>query len=98
MGDAFQTTADIVVKIEQSESLIRKLMDISNTPGLSCGLMVENKVIFARGYGYSTLEAKSQATASTIYCIGSVSKCITSAACCLLASEGVLDLGTLVLQ
>lgn len=61
-------------------------------PGISVGIVSNNKTVFAKGYGYKNLEDKSKTTPLTCYRIASVSKVFTALSIIKLLSEGKLKL------
>lgn len=63
-------------------------------PGLSVAIVKEQRLVFAKGYGWADREAKIPATENTLYSIASVTKTFTSVILLKLAEEGKVDLMT----
>lgn len=61
-------------------------------PGLSIGIVNDQDLIWARGYGYADLERRVPATPSTLYRIASISKVFTATAVLQLRDAGKLRL------
>jgi len=61
-------------------------------PGLSIAIVLDQEIVWAKGYGYSDLEEKTPATPATIYRIGSITKLFTSTAILQLRDQGKLRL------
>lgn len=61
-------------------------------PALSIALVDDQRIVWARGFGFADPQAKIPATAETIYRVGSVSKLFTDIAVMQLVERGVLDL------
>src|SRR5215471_10298681 len=61
-------------------------------PGLSIGIVVGDKLVWARGYGYADLEKKIPATPQTLYGIRSITKTFTAVAILQLRDAGKLQL------
>jgi len=61
-------------------------------PGLSVAVVLDQEIVWAKGYGYSDLEKKTPTTPSTIYRIGSITKLFTSTAILQLRDQGKLRL------
>jgi D-alanyl-D-alanine carboxypeptidase len=61
-------------------------------PGLSIGIVYDQDLIWAKGYGYAELERRVPATAATIYRIASISKLFTATAIMQLRDAGKLQL------
>ncbi|ABM80879.1 serine hydrolase [Hyperthermus butylicus] len=66
-------------------------MSKTMTPGLSLAVNANND-IYARGFGYRSLEKGLPATPDTIYCIASITKPITAVAVMQLVEAGKLSL------
>ena len=67
-------------------------IDYQNIPGISAGIVVDKKLVWSKGFGYSDLELKNKTTDSTIYSICSISKLFTSIAIMQLRDQGKLNL------
>ncbi len=61
-------------------------------PGLSIGVVYDQELIWAKGYGYADLERRVPTTPSTIYRIASISKLFTATAIMQLRDAGKLRL------
>src|SRR5215472_14626981 len=61
-------------------------------PALSVALVDDQKIVWARGYGFADAARKKPATADTVYRVGSVSKLFTDIAVMQLVEQGKLDL------
>jgi D-alanyl-D-alanine carboxypeptidase len=59
--------------------------------GLSFALVRDGRVVFARGYGNSSLEKAERTTTNTLFAIGSVTKQFVCACILLLAEDGKLS-------
>src|SRR2546426_8705383 len=61
-------------------------------PGLSIGIVYDQDLVWAKGYGFADLERRLPATPSTIYRIASISKLFTATAIMQLRDAGKLRL------
>jgi CubicO group peptidase (beta-lactamase class C family) len=61
-------------------------------PGISVGIVLDQELIWSKGYGYSNIETKRPADADTLYSICSISKLFTSIAIMQLRDAGKLTL------
>lgn len=82
----------VVSNIHILESWIRAQMDYKNIPGITVGIIYDQELIYAKGFGYSNLEDKTPATVQTLYRIASISKTFTATAIMQLRDEGKLRL------
>src|SRR5678810_1046592 len=94
------TIADNMIVLSQSipgstiktiDSLF-KTWDNNNTPGCAIGIVRNDSIIYAKGYGMANLEYGIPVTAQTIFHMASVSKQFTAYAILLLAKQGKLQL------
>ena len=70
---------------------INKILKDWNVPGCGVGIVVKNKLVFAKGYGYRDLENKLPVTANTLFQIASNTKLFTATAIGFLVEDGKLD-------
>ena len=74
------------------EALVAEEMADKKLPAVSLALVDDQRVVWARGFGYADPEAKRPATADTVYRVGSVSKLFTDIGVMRLVEEGKLDI------
>lgn len=67
-------------------------VDYEDIPGLSVGIVHDQKLIWSRGFGYAHVEREVPAAPDTIYSICSISKLFTSIGVMQLRDEGLLRL------
>lgn len=73
-------------------ALVHKKMQQMKTVGMSVAVVDNQKTIFARGFGYAHRSKGIEATADTVYRIGSISKLFTATAIMQLVETGKLKL------
>jgi len=66
--------------------------DDTHSPGCSVGVMTEEGVVFAKGYGMANLDHRLAITPRTVFRTGSVSKQFTAAVVTFLSEEGAFSL------
>jgi CubicO group peptidase (beta-lactamase class C family) len=84
-------TIDVSKKLKGFDQTIEKILKDWNVPGCGIGIVVKDKLVFARGYGYRDLEKKLPVTPNTLFQIASNTKLFTATAVGFLVEEGKLD-------
>jgi CubicO group peptidase (beta-lactamase class C family) len=74
------------------ESLVESVIDYKRIPGMSIAIVHDQKLVYAKGFGYLDAERQVEATPGTIYSICSISKLFTGLAVLQLRDAGKLDL------
>ncbi|HKW32791.1 MAG TPA: serine hydrolase [Candidatus Acidoferrum sp.] len=82
--------ADVTKKLEGFDAYMQQTLKDWNTPGVGVGIVVEDKLVFVKGYGYRDYEKKLPFTAKTMQPIASNSKLFTAVAAGMLVEEGKL--------
>jgi len=81
---------DITTKLSGFDSYMEQVLKDWNTPGIGVGIVVNDKLVFAKGYGYRDYEKKLPFTPATQCQIASNSKLFTAVAAGMLVEEGKL--------
>jgi serine beta-lactamase-like protein LACTB len=74
------------------EKFIAAEVEEKKFPALSIALVDDQKIVWAKGFGFQDRDRKQPATAETVYRVGSVSKLFTDVAIMQLVEKGKLDL------
>jgi len=80
----------IAKKLQGFDAYMAKILKDWNAPGIGVGIVVGDKLVFAKGYGYRDYEKKLPFTPSTLCQIASNTKLFTAVAAGLLVDEGKL--------
>jgi CubicO group peptidase (beta-lactamase class C family) len=83
---------EVAGPIKVLEAWIESQMAYRGQPGISVGVVHNQKLIWARGFGYADMEKKIAATPATIYRMASVTKTFTATAIMQLRDAGKLSL------
>lgn len=83
-------SAEIAQKLSGFDAFMEKTLKEWNAPGIGVGIVVNDKLIFAKGYGYRDYEKKLPITANTLFPIASNTKLFTAVAAGFLVEEGKL--------
>ncbi len=84
------TTIDVAQKLQGFDAFMEKTLKDWNAPGIGVGIVVNDKLVFAKGYGYRDYEKKLPITANTLFPIASNTKLFTAVAAGFLVEEGKL--------
>ncbi len=82
---------EVEPKLKGFDSEVEKILKDWNVPGCGVGIVMNNKLVFAKGYGYSNLEKKLAVTPNTLFQIASNTKLFTATSIGFLVTEGKLD-------
>jgi CubicO group peptidase (beta-lactamase class C family) len=82
---------DINKRLKGFDEYMAQTLKDWNTPGACVGIVVKNKLVFAKGYGYRDYEKKLPVTPNTLYQIASNTKLFTTIAIGMLVEQGKLD-------
>jgi CubicO group peptidase (beta-lactamase class C family) len=82
--------ADVTKKLGDFDAYMAQTLKDWNTPGIGVGIVVNDKLVFAKGYGYRDYEKKLLFTPTTLQQIASNSKLFTAVAAGMLVEDGKL--------
>ena len=85
-----QQQIDIAARLRGFDSYMAQVMKDWNAPGIGIGIVVKDKLVFARGYGFRDYGRKLPYTPTTTQPIASNTKLFTAVAVGLLVEEGKL--------
>src|SRR5216117_4467488 len=81
---------DVAKKLDGFDEYMAKVLKDWNGPGIGVGIVVGDKLVFAKGYGYRDYEKKLPFTPGTVCPIASNTKLFTAIAAGMLVEEGKL--------
>ena len=81
----------LVKRLKGLDAYMEKLVKDWNVPGIGVGVVVKDRLVFAKGYGYRDYGRKLPFTPQTTVPIASNTKLFTAVAAGLLVEEGRLD-------
>ena len=81
----------IDTRLEGFEAYMTQVLKDWNVPGIGVGIVIKDKLVFAKGYGYRDHGKKLPFTPTTTQPIASNTKLFTAVAAGLLVDEGKLD-------
>ena len=79
------------VEEKKLDELIQNTLTTFDVPGMSVGIVKDGKVVYAKGFGVSSLTTKKKMDENTLVGIASNSKGFTATALAILADEGKLN-------
>lgn len=83
---------DVAAVLQVFDSWVQATAAAHDEPGLSVGIVYDQQLIWAKGYGYADLAAHTPATPASLYRIASLSKLFTATAILQLRDAGKLRL------
>ena len=89
---AAQPQPTIETRLQGFDAYMGQVMKDWNVPGLGVGIVIKDKLVWAKGYGYRDYGKKIPYTPTTTQPIASNTKLFTSIAAGMLAEEGKVDL------
>ena len=84
------TTIDVNQKLQGFDAFMEQTLKDWNAPGIGVGIVVNDKLVFTKGYGFRDYEKKLPITANTLFPIASNTKLFTAVAAGFLVEEGKL--------
>ena len=81
---------EVANKLQGFDSYMEQTLKDWNTPGIGVGVVINDRLVFAKGYGYRDYEKKLPFTPTTLCQIASNSKLFTAVAAGMLVEEGNL--------
>lgn len=91
-GPEWVTKEEIQSQLRMMEVWLEAQMSYRDIPGISVGIVYDQDLIYARGFGYSDRDHQIKASPQTIYRIASITKTFTATALMQLRDQGKLDL------
>jgi len=82
---------DVASRLQGFDGYMEQILKDWNTPGVGVGIVVGDKLVFAKGYGYRDYEKKLPFTPTTLSPIASNSKLFTAVSAGMLVEEGKLS-------
>ena len=72
--------------------IFESVLESYDLPGLAVGVVKDNEIIYARGFGYKNIEDKTPMTTTTLFHMASISKPFVATAVMQLLEQGKIDL------
>ena len=85
-----QNAVDVTQKLAGFDAFMEKTLKDWNAPGIGVAIVVGDKLVFAKGYGFRDYEKKLPVTPQTMFTIASNTKLFTAVAAGMLVEEGKL--------
>lgn len=80
-------SAQTSLTAQQIDSLVEKVLTTFDVPGIAVGIIKDDKIVHAKGYGVRSLRGKEKVDENTLFGIASNSKAFTAAALGMLVDE-----------
>jgi CubicO group peptidase (beta-lactamase class C family) len=96
--ETLRTDSNVTQSIVLLEKWIVAQMEYRDLPGLAIGVVYDQDIVWAKGFGYADLDKKNPVTTTTIFRIASITKTFTSTAIMQLRDRGRLQLDDPVVE
>lgn len=83
---------DVATSLDLLTAWIESQMAYRSQPGLSIGVIYDQELVWAKGFGFADVASRKPATTTTVYRIASITKLFTATAIMQLRDEGKLQL------
>jgi serine beta-lactamase-like protein LACTB len=83
---------DYTVVVQKYEAMVQEAVGKGAISGACVALVDDQRIVFARGFGYADKARRVPARTDTVYRAGSISKLFTALTAMQLADQGVLDI------
>ncbi len=83
---------------QEIDVLVHRALDTFKVPGVAIGIVVDGKIVLAKGYGYRNIEKHFPVTENTLFAIGSCTKACTAFMLGQLVDEGKITWDDPVIQ
>ncbi len=80
-----------VPELEDLDEFLVETCEKWNAPGGSVAIVKDNKVVYAKGFGYRDVANKLEWTAQTLQSIGSATKSFTATVIAMMVEDGVIE-------
>ena len=87
----FAQNPEVLSKLQGLDEYMAKVLREWNVPGACIGIVKNNKLVFAKGYGYRDYGKKLPVTPNTLYQIASNTKLFTTIAMGMLVRDGKIE-------
>jgi CubicO group peptidase (beta-lactamase class C family) len=84
-------TYDVQKSLRGFDVFAQKVMKDWNIPGMGVGIVIKDKLVFAKGYGFRDIDNKLPITTKTVFPIASNTKLFTAIAAGMLVTDGKLE-------
>jgi CubicO group peptidase (beta-lactamase class C family) len=89
--ESFAQKDEMLAKLNGLDEYMAKTLKDWNVPGACIGIVKNNKLVFAKGYGYRDYGKKLPVTPNTLYQIASNTKLFTTVAMGMLVQDGKIE-------
>lgn len=84
-------TDDVLTRLASLEKRIEEERKEQHIPGLAIAVVKDDKVVFAKGFGYSDIESKRPVTPETLFAVGSTTQAFTATLIGMLADDSKMS-------
>lgn len=81
----------MILSLDEVDVIVNENLEAFNVPGFALGIVVDNQIIFTRGYGTRKVNEELSVSEHTLFPIGSCTKAFTALMLGQLVEEGLVD-------
>lgn len=85
------SSAQLLLDETTFDHTIERALNEFNTPGMAVGIVKNQEVVFAKGFGIASFKSATEVDSSTLFRIGSLSKAFTASGLAILVDQGKLN-------
>jgi len=77
---------------KELDSVLQEIIDRWDLPGLAVGIVEDDEIVYARGFGVQNVDTRAPVTPDSVFCVASISKAFVATAVVQLAERGMISL------
>jgi CubicO group peptidase (beta-lactamase class C family) len=83
---------------KELDAVLQEIIARWGIPGLGIGIVENDEIVYAKGFGVQSLDSGAPVTLDSIFCVASITKCFVATAVVQLAEQGKIHLDAPLVQ
>jgi CubicO group peptidase (beta-lactamase class C family) len=84
--------------LQDLDNVLQEIVTRWGIPGMAVGIVLDDEIVYAKGFGVQSLETQAPVTPDSIFCVASISKAFVATAVVQLAECHAIDLDAPLIQ